>query len=135
MARPILIGFLAVAVAAVLGAASPQQADSILARQRALCRSVDGRSYTSVGAPVDGSRADGSGPGAAGSACTTPYADAGKVCSDRRDCRGYCEIDRDKYPKPKTSDLVTGKCQVMQFPLGEHDVVEQGHMKHLDVME
>lgn len=128
MIRSVLAGILLITLAA--GSAAPRQVEPWQALVNARCRSADGRSYTSVGAPVDGAPIN-----EAGLACTIPYPDGGKICSDRAECQGYCEVDRDKFPKAKSGDVVTGKCQVMRFPLGDHEVVEKRRMKHLLIME
>jgi hypothetical protein len=40
-------------------------------------------------------------------ACVIPYADAGKVCSDRSDCTGLCKTDQDIT----VGQPATGTCQ------------------------
>lgn len=40
-------------------------------------------------------------------ACVIPYADAGKLCSDKSDCTGLCKTDQDIA----VGQAVTGTCQ------------------------
>ena len=40
-------------------------------------------------------------------ACVIPYADAGKICSDKSDCLGMCKA----APGAIVGDYATGTCQ------------------------
>lgn len=48
--------------------------------------------------------------------CVTPFADAGKSCTDNSQCRGKCLVDGERAGEPQGS--VTGRCQSDDDPCG-----------------
>lgn len=54
--------------------------------------------------------------------CVTPYADAGKACTDKAQCQGACILEGNL--EPQTS--VTGQCQKTSQQFGCYARVENG---------
>lgn len=54
--------------------------------------------------------------------CVTPYADAGKACTDKAQCQGSCILEGNL--EPQTS--VTGQCQKTSVQFGCYARVENG---------
>lgn len=58
--------------------------------------------------------------------CTTPYGDAGKLCSDASDCEGRCMGDDTVTDYDAPTGEVVGKCEVNDSPFGCFALVENG---------
>lgn len=54
--------------------------------------------------------------------CVTPYADAGKSCTDKRQCQGACIVEGNLEPQSG----VTGQCQKTDRQFGCYAKVENG---------
>ena len=62
--------------------------------------------------------------------CVIPYADAGKVCSNDRDCQGRCLFDLDgSGPTPKVGDPLGGACEATNSTFGCFTEVDEGKAK------
>lgn len=59
--------------------------------------------------------------------CVTPYADAGKKCTDKADCTGRCILDRD-LSRHSPGDTVVGQCQPDNALFGCYAEVRGGRM-------
>lgn len=59
-------------------------------------------------------------------ACVLSYADAGKTCSDKSDCRGRCLYKGEAPTDPAA--VVTGRCQATSDPCGCFTTVVRGHV-------
>jgi hypothetical protein len=64
--------------------------------------------------------------------CVTPYADAGKVCRDKSDCRGRCivELGHPGEPDLKPGDALTGQCQKDTALFGCYAEIVDGKVRH-----
>ncbi len=54
--------------------------------------------------------------------CVTPYADAGKACTDKSQCQGGCILEGNLEPQ----GAVTGQCQKTDRQFGCYAKVENG---------
>jgi len=54
--------------------------------------------------------------------CVTPYADAGKTCSDKSDCQGQCVLEGNLEPRGP----ITGTCQKTDRQFGCYARVVDG---------
>ena len=59
-------------------------------------------------------------------ACVIPYADAGKLCSDKADCQGRCLYTGGRPLDP--SAKIAGRCQANSDPCGCFTTVEKGQV-------
>ena len=61
-------------------------------------------------------------------ACVMPYSDAGKPCTDKKECQGQCRYEGNgETPPPGTK--VTGACQRTTDPCGCFGVVADGKLE------
>lgn len=59
-------------------------------------------------------------------ACVIPYADAGKLCSNKSDCQGICMRDEVGGPVPKPGDPMTGTCEATNQTFGCFTIIDKG---------
>jgi hypothetical protein len=60
--------------------------------------------------------------------CVKNYADAGKVCKDKKDCQGQCRYQGDRDLAPGSP--ATGVCQRDSDPCGCFAEVRDGKLQH-----
>jgi hypothetical protein len=61
--------------------------------------------------------------------CQFRYADAGKVCSDKKDCFGRCLSEgRDDGLTLKVGTPISGRCEAEQSTFGCYGVVDGGRL-------
>lgn len=58
--------------------------------------------------------------------CVMPYADAGKVCRDKKDCTGRCQYQGKGDAMPPAGTPATGVCQRNSDPCGCFTEVRDG---------
>lgn len=61
--------------------------------------------------------------------CVHPYADGGKSCSSKKDCRGRCLADAKDGELPRLGAPATGHCQPDDKLFGCHAEVDGGKSK------
>jgi hypothetical protein len=62
-----------------------------------------------------------------GEICIRPTADAGRSCTGRDECEGFCEYSaREGEPAPQPGARVAGQCQADTRFFGCHSIVEGG---------
>ena len=59
-------------------------------------------------------------------ACVIEYRDAGKRCTDKRDCRGQCLYEG---PDPPPPSKAIGVCQRTSDPCGCKAFIHDGHVE------
>ena len=69
--------------------------------------------------------------------CVHRYADAGKMCSGKRDCSGYCTNHEDKWGSkhPEVGTNLAGFCEATDHLNGCFAVIENGKVVVVDCID
>lgn len=62
--------------------------------------------------------------------CVMPYADAGKSCTDKKQCQGQCRYEGEGE-MPPAGTAVTGVCQRTSDPCGCFGIVADGKLQSM----